>query len=255
MYLFVTFLLKKGVNVKKSIDTNSPEFQEEFLKTEKFAHKVVKQFGWRFNPNEEIVERILKGLTNNKLLYGKRYCPCFVPQFDGTDRICPCKPAIEKEIPEEGVCHCGIFCTPQYRQKEEERLRQKKHHREVEIEGMKVGELEEILKKEQLTGRELEILLKARNRDLLSFKLVDIREPFEYQMMRIKGTDILLPISRFQWELEKWLKLKDERIIIYCHVGSRSGYLFHLLKEQLGFEKVSNLTYGIAEYPGEIERG
>jgi rhodanese-related sulfurtransferase len=83
---------------------------------------------------------------------------------------------------------------------------------------------------------------------------VDIREPFEYQMMRIKGTDLLLPISRVQFELDKWLALKDEPIVIYCHVGSRSGYLYRALKEQLGFTKVANLTYGIASYPGEIER-
>ena len=30
------------------------------------------------------------------------------------DRICPCKPAIKEELPEKGVCHCGIFCTKEY---------------------------------------------------------------------------------------------------------------------------------------------
>jgi ferredoxin-thioredoxin reductase catalytic subunit len=30
------------------------------------------------------------------------------------DRVCPCPQALEKEIPEEGKCHCGIFCTPEY---------------------------------------------------------------------------------------------------------------------------------------------
>ena len=24
------------------------------------------------------------------------------------------QPAIEKEIPETGACHCGIFCTPEF---------------------------------------------------------------------------------------------------------------------------------------------
>jgi len=41
-------------------------------------------------------------------------------KFKSTDdRICPCKPAIEKEIPETGVCHCQIFCTPEYRAAQE----------------------------------------------------------------------------------------------------------------------------------------
>ncbi len=30
------------------------------------------------------------------------------------NRICPCKPALETEIPEDGKCHCGIFCTPEH---------------------------------------------------------------------------------------------------------------------------------------------
>jgi len=238
----------------KTVDINSPEFQQEFLKTEKFAHKVVKQFGWKFNPDEEIVERVLKGLTNNKLLYGKRFCPCFpVIEKDGKyvsadNRICPCKQAIEDEIPNKGACHCGIFCSEKFSQKAN-----KNSH--IKIDGLSVNELEEILKKEQLLGSELEVLLKAREKELLDFELIDIREPFEHQMMRIKGTDKLLPISRVQYDLDEWMKLKDKRIIIYCHVGSRSAYLQRALQQQLGFDKVGNLTYGIADYPGEIERG
>jgi len=242
----------------KTVDINSPEFQEEFVKTEKFAHKVVKQFGWTFNPNEEIVERVLKGLTNNKLLYGKRFCPCFpVEEKDGKyvssdNRICPCPQAINDEIPNEGVCHCGIFCTEEFAKNASN---EKKESHTVEIDGLSVGELEELLKKEQILGNELEILLKAREASLVDFELIDIREPFEHQMMRIKGTDKLLPISRVQYDLDEWMKLKDKRIIIYCHVGSRSGYLQRALQQQLGFDKVGNLTYGIADYFGEIERG
>jgi len=244
----------------KTVDINSPEFQQEFVKTEKFAHKVVEQFGWAFNPDEDVVDRVLKGLTNNKILYGKRFCPCFVvEEVDGEyksvdNRICPCKQAIEKEIPEEGVCHCGIFCTPEYAKKIEEELKQK-HSQNVEIDGLSVEEIKELVQKHQLTGDELQILLKAREAGVVDFKLIDIREPFEHEMMRIKGTDKLLPISRVQYDLDEWMKLKDERIIIYCHVGSRSGYLQRALEEQLGFNKVGNLTYGIASYYGEIERG
>jgi ferredoxin-thioredoxin reductase catalytic subunit/rhodanese-related sulfurtransferase len=236
----------------KTVDVNSPEFQQEFVKTEKFAHKVIEQFGYSFHPDEEIVERVLKGLTNNKLIYGKRYCPCFVPEFKGNDRICPCKPAIEKEIPQKGVCYCGLFCTPEFAKNYKKTLPQKEI---IEIDGFSVDELNIILQNEQLSGDELEILLKAREAGLVTFYLIDIREPFEHQMMRIKGTDELLPISRVQYDLDKWMKYKDERIIIYCHVGSRSGYLQRALQQQLGFSKVGNLTYGIADYFGEVEKG
>jgi len=237
---------------RRDISIDSPEFQQEFVKTEKFAHKVVERFGWAFNPDEEAVERVLKGLANNKLMHGKRYCPCFVVQNDENDRICPCKQAVEKEIPQDGVCHCGIFCTPEYAANYS-----KKHSKKEskEIEGLSVSELESILEKEQILGEELEILLKARDAGLVNFFLIDIREPFENKMSRIKGTDELLPISRVQYDLDKWMKYKEERIIIYCHVGSRSGYLQRALQQQLEFTKVGNLTYGIADYFGEIERG
>jgi len=241
----------------KTVDINSPEFQQEFLKTEKFAHKVVEQFNWKFNPDEDVVERILKGLTNNKILYGKRFCPCFVVEerngkyVSSDNRICPCPQAINDEIPNEGVCHCGIFCSPEY----VENYKKTHPHEHKEVEGLSVSELESILEKEQILGEELEILLKAREKGLVNFKLIDIREPFEYEMMRIKGTDKLLPISKVQYDLDEWMKLKDERIIIYCHVGSRSAYLQRALQQQLGFDKVGNLTYGIASYYGEIERG
>jgi len=106
----------------QQLDMNSPEFHEELEKTKKFTDKVNKQFGWVYNPNEEVNEAIWMGLARHKLLYGKRFCPCFMVIEDpetgkhksADDRICPCKPAIEEEIPKNGVCHCGIFCTPEY---------------------------------------------------------------------------------------------------------------------------------------------
>lgn len=105
----------------QQIDMSSDEFLAEMEKTKKFTDKVCKQFGWVYNPNEDVNEGVTMGLARNKMLYGKRWCPCFMVIEDengnhksADDRLCPCKPAIEKEIPEEGKCHCGIFCTPEY---------------------------------------------------------------------------------------------------------------------------------------------
>jgi len=104
----------------QQLDMSSPEFLEELEKTKKFTDKVCKNFGFVYHPMEDVNEGVTLGLARNKMLYGKRYCPCFmVVEEDGKfksadDRVCPCKPALEKEIPEEGKCHCGIFCTPEY---------------------------------------------------------------------------------------------------------------------------------------------
>ena len=103
------------------IDMSSDEFLAELEKTKKFTDKVCKQFGWVYNPNKDVNEGVLMGLARNKMPYGKRWCPCFMVIEDengkhksADERICPCNPAIEKEIPEDGKCHCGIFCTPEY---------------------------------------------------------------------------------------------------------------------------------------------
>ena len=103
----------------KAIDMNSEEFKTEKEKTIKFVEKVVESKGWQFNDDKEIVDTVIMGLTRNKLLYGKRFCPCFmVVEENGKyksadDRICPCKPAINEEIPNQGMCHCGIFVKGQ----------------------------------------------------------------------------------------------------------------------------------------------
>lgn len=102
---------------------SSPEFLEELAKTKKFTDKVCEQFGFMYHPNDDVNEGVILGLARHKVLYGKRFCPCFMVVADtensgkfksADDRVCPCKPALEHEIPDEGKCHCGIFCTPEY---------------------------------------------------------------------------------------------------------------------------------------------
>ena len=76
------------------IDMNSPEFQAELEKTVRFTDKVVKQFSWEYNPEDMINEGVQMGLARNKMMYNKRFCPCFmVEEVDGKarsveDRIC-----------------------------------------------------------------------------------------------------------------------------------------------------------------------
>ena len=105
------------------LDMNSPEFLEELDKTKKFTDKVCKQFGFEYHPMEDVNEGVIMGLARHKVLYGKRFCPCFMVEPDEKkpgkfksvdDRVCPCPQALEEEIPNEGKCHCGIFCTPEY---------------------------------------------------------------------------------------------------------------------------------------------
>jgi len=245
----------------QQIDMNSDEFQAQLEKTWSFIEKVNTQFSWVQNPNDEVNEGVAMGLARNKLIYGKQFCPCFMvigetkeEQKAADNRICPCKPAIEKEIPEDGLCHCGIFCTPEYA------AAQVRHEEIEEIvyahsKGLSKEQAQTLLKEEQLDGDELEALIEARKLGMIDFTLVDTREFMEFQMGHIVGTDKLVPTSQFYAKVEEELSdKKSEPIVVYCHTGSRSFQVQHAMKG-LGFEYVCNLRPGIIGYSGETQRG
>jgi ferredoxin-thioredoxin reductase catalytic subunit/rhodanese-related sulfurtransferase len=244
----------------KTVDMNSEEFKTEFEKTWTFIEKVNKSFGWVQNPNEDVNEGVAMGLARNRLMYGKRFCPCFMVEGEtkeerkeADNRICPCKPAIEKEIPEDGMCHCGIFCTPEYAesQKKSEIIEEVVHQHSR---GLTQAEAIILLEKEQLDGDELEALIEARNLNMVNFTLLDVREAMEYKMSHIVGTDALVPTSSFYSEIEKFNDKKDEPIVVYCLSGSRSYQVQHAMKS-LGFKQIGNLQHGTMSYEGETQQG
>ncbi|MCF6310711.1 MAG: sulfurtransferase [Sulfurimonas sp.] len=240
------------------IDMNSPEFIAEMEKTIKFTDKVNKQFGWVYNPQEEVKEGVQMGLARNKMMYNKRFCPCFMVDATGKkpksvdDRICPCKPAIEKEIPETGSCHCGIFVTPEFAaaKRIEMGMEEVAH---THSRGLTKEEAQMLVNSSELDGDEMASLIEARELGMIDFKLVDVREHMEWQMGHIKGADKLIPTSSFFGSLDEAKLGKDKNIILYCHVGSRSAHCAKILTDS-GFTKIGNLTHGIVSYGGEIQR-
>ncbi len=243
------------------IDMNSDEFKTELAKTTKFVDKIYKQFNFAPNPNEDVNEGVTMGLARNKIIYGKRFCPCFMvvgetkeEQKTPENRICPCKPALEKEIPEDGLCHCGIFCSPEYAQaqKKQDEIEEIVHQHSK---GLTAEQAQTLLKKKQLDGDELEALLEAKNLGMIDFTLVDVRELMEFKMGHIVGTDTLVPTSQFYAKVEEELAdKKSQAIILYCHTGSRSYQVQHAM-EGLGFELVGNLQSGIIAYHGDTQKG
>jgi ferredoxin-thioredoxin reductase catalytic subunit/rhodanese-related sulfurtransferase len=239
---------------------DSAEFQVELERAWKFVEKVNEQFGFVQHPMEDVNEGVVMGLARNKLMYGTRFCPCFMvvgntqeEQKRADNRVCPCKPALEREIPESGRCHCGLFCTSKYAEAEA---------KSVEIEevvhqhsrGLTKDEAKTLLEKEQLDGDELEALLEARELKMIDFFLLDVRELMEYRMGHIVGTDALVPTSQFYSAIEAHNDKKQRAVILYCHTGSRSFQVQYAMKS-LGFKQVGNLQYGIISFNGEIQRG
>jgi rhodanese-related sulfurtransferase/ferredoxin-thioredoxin reductase catalytic subunit len=200
------------------------------------------------------------GLTRNKLIFNKRYCPCFMvigetkeERNAADNRICPCKPAIEHEIPEDGHCHCGIFCTPEYAKANAIEIAAEEvahsHSR-----GLTKEECEVILKHPQLDGDEIESLLEARELGMIEFNLIDVREWMEWKRGRIAGTDYLIPTTSFYNQLGQIEDQKDKPIIVYCLTGSRSAYCQEVLKD-MGWKQVSNYRQGIIAYRGKVLKG
>lgn len=238
----------------KKVDPESAEFKTELAKTIKFTDKVVKQFGYAYNPDSMINEGIQMGLTRNKLIYDKRYCPCFFVTGDKEeDRICPCKPAIEHEIPNDGVCHCQIFCTPEYASaranKDELEAVTHEHSR-----GLSAAECETLLAQTNIDSDELLSLIEARELGMVDFNLVDVREWMEHQGGHIKGTDALVPTTSFYNSLEEAKLDQEKSLILYCHVGSRSSHCQRILEEKMNFKSIVNLAHGISGFHGEIVR-
>jgi len=245
----------------RNIDMNSLEFKTELEKTTTFVDKVYKQFNFYPNPNEEVNEGVRMGLARNKLIYGKRYCPCFMvigetkeEQIKADNRICPCKPALEEEIPKDGLCHCGIFCSEEYviaqKSKEEVIEEEIKHSK-----GLTQDQAELLLGTPQLQGEELEALLEARELNMIDFILVDTRELMEFQMGHIIGTDKLVPTSQFYNKVEAELgDKKEENIILYCHSGSRSYQVQQAMKS-MGYKHLGNLQSGIISFTGKTQKG
>lgn len=244
----------------KKIDINSQEFQLEYELTKQFTDNVLKEYGLTYNPDSEVNESIQVGLTRNKLIYGKRFCPCFMvigqtkeEQENSDNRLCPCVPALKNEIPSKGSCHCGIFCTVE---KSEEMRKESELHDVIATHsrGLTKQECQKLLTKAEINSQELESLLEARNLGFVRFNLVDTREWMEWVGTRIKGTDYLIPTTSFYQALESIIEQKDIPVVVYCHSGSRSAYCQRIMYD-LGFKSVSNLDYGISCYSGERERG
>ena len=77
-------------------------------------------------------------------------------------------------------------------------------------------------------------------------ELLDVREPWEYELARIEGSR-LIPMGELSGRVRE-LDPAAETVVI-CHHGSRSAYVTRAL-QQAGFAKVLNLEGGLDAYAG-----
>jgi adenylyltransferase/sulfurtransferase len=83
--------------------------------------------------------------------------------------------------------------------------------------------------------------LKAKMDAGEAFELIDVREPFEFEIARIDGAK-LIPLGEIPERADELHR--DDTLIIHCHSGRRSAEAVRLLKQR-GFADVYNLEGGI----------
>lgn len=96
----------------------------------------------------------------------------------------------------------------------------------------------------EITAQELK-QLKDTHAD---FQLVDVREPFEYEIANIGGE--LIPLGTVVDNQDRIAR--DKQVVIHCKSGKRSASAINAL-EQLGFTNLYNLKGGILGYADEVD--
>lgn len=81
-------------------------------------------------------------------------------------------------------------------------------------------------------------------------QIIDVREPFEYEVSNIGGVNI--PLAGVLIEADKIRK--DKPVVMQCRSGARSAAAIMQLEQQ-GYTNLYNLKGGILAWAAEIEPG
>ena len=81
------------------------------------------------------------------------------------------------------------------------------------------------------------------------FQLIDVREPYEYEIVNIGGE--LMPQNQITSQTDKISR--EKMVIIHCRSGVRSAKVIQKLESEYGFANLYNLKGGILAYAEEID--
>jgi len=97
----------------------------------------------------------------------------------------------------------------------------------------------------EISAQELKEMLAKKP----TLKIIDVREPHEYEICHIEGAK-LIPTSEFAYRMGE-LDSADE-MVFYCHKGVRSRNALELLKTA-GFKKIKTLAGGIDAWANDVD--
>lgn len=81
------------------------------------------------------------------------------------------------------------------------------------------------------------------------FQLVDVRQPYEYEISNLDGE--LIPMNELGDQVGKISRDKD--VVIHCRSGGRSARAVKYLRDEFGYRNLYNLKGGINAYAKEVE--
>ena len=93
--------------------------------------------------------------------------------------------------------------------------------------------------KEEISPEELK-------KDKKKYRLIDVREEWEYREGHIDGAENI-PFSTFEWAEREGKISKDKPTIVYCLHGIRSSRILEFLKAE-GYKNIYHLDGGFEAY-------
>lgn len=91
--------------------------------------------------------------------------------------------------------------------------------------------------------------LKAKIDRNEAFQLIDIREPYEYEICNLEA--ILIPMGNIFDHIDKIAT--DKPVIIHCKSGARSAAVISELERKFGMTNLFNLKGGILAWATQID--
>lgn len=81
------------------------------------------------------------------------------------------------------------------------------------------------------------------------YQLIDVREPYEYEIANLGGE--LIPLKEVTENVDKISSSK--KVVVHCRSGARSAQAIEALKKKFGFDNLYNLKGGILAWANEID--
>jgi adenylyltransferase/sulfurtransferase len=82
------------------------------------------------------------------------------------------------------------------------------------------------------------------------YQLIDVREPYEYEIANLEGE--LIPLGQIEEAINKIAS--DKQVVVHCRSGARSAKAIKLLEEKYGFRNLYNLKGGILAWADEVDQ-